>query len=406
MAQNSNLTAAKKAKNDEFYTQSSDIEAELKYYRKHFKGQVVYCNCDDPIESNFWHYFYRSFGFLGLKKLISTHYEQDGKSSYALIYEGGHDNAPKFNEGVKWVPLKGNGDFRSEECINYLKQADIVVTNPMFSLFREYVVTLMKYHKKFLIWGNQNAITYKEFFPLLMQRKVWIGAIANKTCVFQIPDDYKKWDKKETERHNDGHHYAKVPAITTFTNMSLDKPTDQMVIWKQFDQNKYLAYDNYPAFDVSRIADIPKTIKITAFVDLDHLDGWKKVYGNDLNVISVVNEKAKVEIDRPILGVPITFMGKYNPSSTLKQHNLAEEFDILDTTTATDNQYNLGIDYSSYKGTKQDGSLNGRTGSTFGNCPVIREDDGKHVFYESPDGIRVQAVYKRILIRAKKGARF
>lgn len=104
MAQNSNLAAAKKAKNDEFYTQSSDIESELKHYRQHFEGQVVYCNCDDPIESNFWHYFYRSFSFLGLKKLISTHYEQDGKSSYALIYEGGHDNAPKFNEGVKWVP--------------------------------------------------------------------------------------------------------------------------------------------------------------------------------------------------------------------------------------------------------------------------------------------------------------
>lgn len=326
---NKNLNAAKKAKNDEFYTQASDIEEELRHYTKHFKDKVVYCNCDDPTESNFWHYFYRSFGYLGLKKLISTHYETDGSSSYALIYEGGHDNADDFNEGVTKVPLKGDGDFRSDECIEYLKQSDIVVTNPMFSLFREYVATLEKYNKKFIIWGNQNAITYKEFFPLLMNRKVWLGTIANKTCVFRIPNNYKKWDKKETESRNDGFHYAKVPAISVFTNLPVQKSTDQMVIWKAFDQKEYPAYDNYAAFEVSKVIDIPKDTEITATIDNNNLQGWKDKYGSDLAVVSTDNKTATVKIVRPILGVPITFLDKYNPSSTILQHNLGKEFDIV-----------------------------------------------------------------------------
>lgn len=329
MAKNSNLTRAKNAKNDEFYTQSADIENELKYYRPHFKDKIVYLNCDDPTTSNFWRYFYRSFEFLGLKKLISTHYNMDGSSSYALIYEGGHDNADNFDEGVVKVPLKGNGDFRSDECVEYLKQSDIVVTNPMFSLFREYVALLMKYHKQFLIWGNQNAITYKEFFPLLMNRQVWIGNLANKTCVFRIPDDYKKWDKKETEKRNDGHHYAKVPAITTFTNMSLNKSTDQTVLWKKFNQDDYPAYDNYAAFEVSKVADIPVDTEIEAEIDSDNLDGWKKTYGDDLVVLDNDGKVAKVKISNPIWATPITVLDKYNPQSTVKQHNLAEEFDVL-----------------------------------------------------------------------------
>lgn len=145
MAKNSNLTRAKNAKNDEFYTQASDIENELKYYKSHFKGKVVYCNCDDPTSSQFWHYFYRSFKYLGLKKLISTHYNMDGSSSYALIYKGGHDNAENFNEGVVKVPLKSNGDFRSDECVEYLKQSDVVVTNEPWSLTREYIKQLFDY---------------------------------------------------------------------------------------------------------------------------------------------------------------------------------------------------------------------------------------------------------------------
>lgn len=370
---NKNLTAAKKAKNDEFYTQSSDIEEELRHYTKHFKDKVVYCNCDDPTESNFWRYFYRSFGYLGLKKLVSTHYEMDGSSSYALIYEGEHDNAENFDEGVTKVPLKGDGDFRSDECIEYLKQSDIVVTNPMFSLFREYVATLEKYNKKFIIWGNQNAITYKEFFPLLMNRKVWLGTIANKTCVFRIPNNYKKWDKKETESRNDGFHYAKVPAISVFTNLPLQKSTDQMVIWKPFDQKEYPAYDNYAAFEVSKVVDIPKDTEITATIDKDNLQGWKDTYHDDLTVISTDDKTVAVKIVRPIFGVPITFEDKYNPSSTVVQHNLGKEFDILGCTESE------GIGASN-------GIFNG------GNVkqPLI---NGKRK-------------YKRIFIRAKKEVKF
>lgn len=352
---NSNLNAAKKAKNDEFYTQSSDIEEELRHYAKHFKDKVVYCNCDDPTESNFWRYFYRSFGYLGLKKLISTHYEMDDSSSYALIYEGGHDNAENFDEGVTKVPLKGNGDFRSDECIEYLKESDIVVTNPPFSLAREYIKQLVDYKKKFLIIGNKNWITYKEIFPLLMDRQIWIG--ANNVKQFKQPDGTIK----------------KFGNVGWYTNLSLQKSTDQMVIWKSFNQNEYPTYDNYAVFNVSKVINIPKDTEITATINNDR---------------------------------PITFMDKFNPSSTAKQHNLGKEFDILNATIAYDSPFNLGIDYSTYNGTRQDGSLTGRTGTTFGNCPVIRMNDGKHIYYESLDGTKVQAVYFRILIRAKKGVKF
>lgn len=388
MAKHTNLTMAKMQKNDEFYTQSSDIEEELRHYTKHFKDKIVYCNCDDPTESNFWHYFYRSFGYLGLKKLISTHYEMNGSSSYALIYEGGHDNAENFNEGVTKVPLKGNGDFRSDECIEYLKQADIVVTNPPFSLAREYIKQLVDYKKKFLIIGNKNWITYKEIFPLLMDRQIWIG--ANNVKQFKQPDGTIK----------------KFGNVGWYTNLSLQKSTDQMVIWKSFNQDEYPIYDNYAVFNVSKVINIPKDTEITVTINNDRLQGWKDIYKNDLTVLSEGATSTIVKIKRPIWGVPITFMDKFNPSSTAKQHNLGKEFDILNATIAYDSPFNLGIDYSTYKGTRQDGSLTGRTGTTFGNCPVIRMNDGRHIYYESLDGIKVQAVYFRILIRAKKGVKF
>lgn len=391
MAQNSNLTAAKKAKNDEFYTQSSDIESELKHYRQHFEGQVVYCNCDDPIESNFWHYFYRSFGFLGLKKLISTHYEQDGKSSYALIYEGGHDNAPKFNEGVKWVPLKGNGDFRSPECIEYLKQSDIVVTNPPFSLAREYVKQLIDNKKKFIIIGNKNWITYKEVFPLLMHRKMWIG--ANNVKAFKQPDgSFKKFGN-----------------VGWFTNLSLQKSTDQMVIWKLFDQKEYPAYDNYAAFEVSKVADIPKNTEITAIINEDNLQGWKDTYHNDLTVISTNNKTVDVKIDRPIWGVPITFLDKYNPESNVTQHNLAKEFDILGLTAGPHwNSINLIDDYKDYINPQHiDNKGNASNGGGMNARAGIITDHPKNAYYIA-DNIngKFEKKYARVLIRAKKGAQF
>lgn len=408
MAKNSTLTRAKNAKRDEFYTSWDDINQELKYYTDHFKNKIVYCNCDDPTRSNFWRYFYRSFKHLGLKRLISTHYNMDGSSSYALIYEGGHDSDNyTYDVGVKRVNLKGDGDFRSPECIEYLKQSDIVVTNPMFSLFREYVATLMKYHKQFLIWGNQNAITYKEFFPLLMNRQVWIGNLANKTCVFRIPDDYKKWDKKETEKRNDGHHYAKVPAITTFTNMSLNKTTDQVTIWKHFDQAEYPAYDNYAAFEVSKVADIPLDKEITVKIDADSLAGWQNTYGDDLTVLGQDGDKLEVKVERPVWGTPITVLDKYNPKSQLTKNNLAKDFDILGMSKGlgfdeinevkTIKKYVGSIQWSQ-TGTKSNGSkLNTGANISYDQVP----SKGKYYTADNAKGYLHQT-YGRVFIRRKK----
>lgn len=364
---NINLNAAKKAKNDEFYTQSSDIEDELRHYAKHFKNKIVYCNCDDPTWSNFWHYFYRSFGYLGLKKLISTHYEMDNKPSYALIYEGDHDNADDFNEGVTKVPLKGNGDFRSDECIKYLKESDVVVTNPPFSLAREYVKQLMDNKKDFLIIGNKNWITYKEIFPLLMNHKMWIG--ANNVKAFKQPDGSLK----------------KFGNVGWFTNLSLQKSTDQMVIWKSFNQKEYPAYDNYAAFEVSKVIDIPKDTEITATIDKDNLQGWKDKYGSDLAVVSTDNKTVTVKIVRPVLGVPITFLDKYNPSSTIIKHNLGKEFDIVGI---TDRQNTSNWRFKKY----------------------TADDDPKFNDLNARSVIKINGKYKqkyaRILIRAKKGVKF
>ena len=178
MTTNTRLHKAKQNKNDEFYTQLSDIEQELKHYKEFFKGKTIFCNCDDPEWSNFWKYFELNFDHLGLKKLISTHYEDD-KPSYKLEIIGDvtGDGKVDYKDIIK-TPLKQNGDFRSPEAIEILKEADIVVTNPPFSLFREYVAQLMEYNKKFIIMGNKNAITYKEFFPLLKENKIWVGATS------------------------------------------------------------------------------------------------------------------------------------------------------------------------------------------------------------------------------------
>lgn len=169
------LSNAKASKNDEFYTQLSDIEKELRNYRDHFRGKVIFCNCDDPEESNFWRYFSENFEFFGLRKLISTHFEKE-KPSYKLEIVSDINKDGKVNKlDVLRTPLDQNGDFRSPECIEILKEADIVVTNPPFSLFREYVAQLFEHEKKFVIIGNQNAITYKDFFKLIRENKVWLG---------------------------------------------------------------------------------------------------------------------------------------------------------------------------------------------------------------------------------------
>lgn len=270
---NANLSNAKRAKNDEFYTQLSDIENELKHYKSHFAGKVVYCNCDDARESNFFRFFQKKFNDYGLKKLITTSYNENGHGS-VLVYEGDTNSNGKLDDNeVKVSELKGNGDFRSEECIELLKESDIVVTNPPFSLFREFIATLVQYGKKFLVIGNNNAITYKEIFPLIKENKLWLGFSDNKTMEFVMPDSYEKYnyiDKK-------GRKIGKVPAISWFTNLEHSKRNDEIILYKKYTSEEFPKYDNYDAIEVSRVCEIPK----------------------DYN---------------GVMGVPITFLGKYNPS--------------------------------------------------------------------------------------------
>ena len=254
MAKNSNLRKADAAKNDEFYTQISDIEKELMHYKEHFKGKVVLCNCDDPTWSNFWRYFHMNFEHLGLKKLISTHYDAK-ETTYKLEYEGGNDGDIEF--GTR-TDLEQNGDFRSPESIELLKEADVVVTNPPFSLFREYVAQLMEYDKKFVVIGSQNAITYKEFFPLLKGNEVWMG--YNYVKEFKQPDGTVK----------------KFGNICWYTNLDIKKRHEKLDLVEKYSPDKYPKYDNYEAIEVSKVLDIP-----------EDYDG--------------------------VMGVPITFLDKFSP---------------------------------------------------------------------------------------------
>lgn len=196
MSANANLHKAKDAKNDEFYTQLTDVSKELMHYKQHFKDKIVLCNCDDPTWSAFWKYFHLNFSALGLKKLISTHYDKN-EPTYKMEYTGGNDN--DIEVGVI-TPLEGNGDFRNQECLDLLDEADIVVTNPPFSLYREYVDTLISHQKQFLIIGNMNSVTCKEIFPLIRDGKMWVGVNekggtrkGNSLC-FTVPDNYDAID--------------------------------------------------------------------------------------------------------------------------------------------------------------------------------------------------------------------
>jgi len=285
---NKNLTNAKNAKNDEFYTQLSDIEKELKHYKAHFKDKIVYLNADDPFESNFFKYFASNFNMLGLKKLIATSYKNEQEATKIEITElDDYNNDGAINIGdVEYllendnntrVTIPGNGDFRSDACVELLQEADIVVTNPPFSLFREYIAQLMEYNKKFLVIGNMNAITYKEIFPLIKNGDIWLGVNSNKTLEFKLPDSYTKWNKIEN-----GSKYGKVPAITWYTNLEHHKRNEKLILYKKYNAEEYPKYDNYDAIEVSKTKDIP----------IDY---------------------------NGAMGVPISFLTKYNP----------EQFDIL-----------------------------------------------------------------------------
>ena len=258
MAKNTNLHSAKKGKNDEFYTQLTDIEKEMKHYKEFFKGKVVYCNCDDARESNFFKYFSINFEFLGLKKLITTGYKEDGKG-VVLIYEG-DKNGNRMVEDSEIIvrELEGNGDFRSEECIEFLKESDVVVTNPPFSLFREYVAQLMEYGKKFLIIGNQNAITYKEIFPYIKNNELWMGLSMNgSNRWFQAPDDYEVKSNAAGYKVENGKKYYFVNGVAWFTNIPHNHRNEPLDLFRKYNETDYPKYDNYDAIEVSRVENIP-----------------------------------------------------------------------------------------------------------------------------------------------------
>lgn len=335
---NANLHKAKGAKNDEFYTQLTDVAKELRHYKAHFKDKIVFCNCDDPTWSAFWEYFHLNFAELGLKKLISTHYDKK-ESTYKIEYTGGDDNDVEV--GVK-TPLEGNGDFRNKECLDLLDECDIVVTNPPFSLFREYVAVLMEHKKKFLIIGNKNAITYKEFFPLLRNNEVWIGCTNVKE--FLQPDGSIK----------------KFGNIGWFTNLDVAKRHEKLILWKNYTPEEYPKYDNYDAINVNKVAEIP----------CDY-DG--------------------------VMGVPITFMDKYNP----------DQFEIVGLLqSSTDEQ--AGIPnlryYNDFKEMRQDMSFTGASGGKANGNPVLKEKPLKGNFLYNPITKEyVHSAYARIAIRKKVG---
>ena len=303
------LRNARKEKKDEFYTQLVDIELEVKHYKEQFKGKTVFCNCDDPFESNFFKYFAMNFNHLGLKKLICTCYAsspvawvqlslfdnanivvktESGKQPYkieiteVLDYNG--DGAVDLSD-VEYLLknkkntlsiLQGDGDFRSAECIELLKEADIVVTNPPFSLFREYIAQLVEYKKQFLIIGNVNAIAYKEVFPLIKNNELWLGcSIHSGDREFQVPDSYPL-NAAGTRVDANGNKFIRVKGVRWFTNLDNKDRHEIMPLYKKYTPEEYPTYDNFNAINVATTADIPYDF-----------DG--------------------------IMGVPITFMDKYNP---------------------------------------------------------------------------------------------
>lgn len=320
MAKNRNLLEAKRNKNDEFYTQLVDIENELKHYTKHFENKVVYCNCDDPYESNFFKYFCMNFNKLKLKKLIATGFIASVNNTGFDISNNDNNNdrntvsvtiieeiKDENNDGcvdlkdVKILlnketrkPLTGDidketnkviyapGDFRSKECIELLKEADVVVTNPPFSLFREYITKLEENKKKYLLLGNQNVITYKEIFPLIKENKLWLGpSITSGDREYKVPDDYVISTKNFRIDENGG-KFIRVPGVRWFTNLDHNKRHEELILYEKYDKDKYPKYDNYDAINVDKTKEIP-----------EDYEGY--------------------------MGVPITFLDKYNP----------EQFEII-----------------------------------------------------------------------------
>ena len=304
------LHKAKSEKHDEFYTILSDIEKELRHYKKHFKNKVVFCNCDDPRVSNFFHYFSYNFEQLGLKKLITTCYKNqqrdlfsEHKSEKAIYLEYTGDknknNLPDKKE-IEIKHLKGDGDFRSAECIELLKQSDIVVTNPPFSLFREYVEQLMEYKKKFLIIGNWNAVSYKEIFKLIKENKIWIGINSNRNFTgFIVPKHYPLHGT-EARIDENGNRIVSSNNNCWFTNLDIDKRHEDLILYKTYKghEKEYPKYDNYDGINVNKTQDIPIDYKGVMGVPITFIDKY------NLNQFEIVGQMATTKRDEFNHGYP------------------------------------------------------------------------------------------------------
>lgn len=337
---NRSLHAAKATKQDEFYTQLSDIEKELKHYTAHFRGKSVLSNCDDPRISNFFRYFVNNFEKLGLRKLVTTCYKNQRADSFSkndsergVYFEySGEQKKQRLPDPAKIKPreLTADGDFRSEECVNLLKGTDIVVTNPPFSLFREYISQLVEMKKKFLVIANHNATTYKEIFALLKGNKIWLG--YTHPVAFMVPDHYEMREVRSWRDEN-GTNWRSLGNACWFTNLDIAKRHEDLILYKTYDRKAYPKYDNYDAIEVSKFADIPSDY-----------DG--------------------------AMGVPVTFLEHYNP----------KQFEILGITDRG-NAWGLKTKEYTHRDVDNPGDLNRRAAIKIGN--------------------NYKATYARLLIRRK-----
>ena len=369
MSLNENLRKAKQQKNDEFYTQLSDIENELRHYTGHLPGKFVYCNCDDPRVSNFFHYFSYNFDHLGLKKLVTACYRNqyrdlfsrhDSERAIWLEYNGNTKGGRVPDvEDIGVHSFEGDGDFRSPECIELLKQADIVVTNPPFSLFREYIAQLVQYGKQFLIVGSQNAVTYKDIFPLIKDNRMWLGVTPRgQDMLFDVPEDYAKElvaTAKEGSAYRvvDGIVKGRLGNAAWFTNLEHRKRNEELILWKRYSPHEYPRYDNYDAINVDRIAEIP--------MDWDGA-----------------------------MGVPITFLDKYNP----------DQFEILGITKTW-----FGAATKTYPPQVQVSASGKRSEVTkLNDGPALRIDGPVGKTHYMVDGNHYTQAYARILIRKRMHA--
>lgn len=385
MPTNAGLSKANKNKKDEFYTDYDVIQSELNYYEDKFEGKTVLCNCDDPFESNFAKFFLRNFNYLKLKRLICTSYAGSPVTGTQLsLFDDYNEpvssqhgyvlditNVPMSNgHGVSDADitallhqkgivkrLKGNGDYASDECLNYLKQSDIVVTNPPFSKFRSYLATLIKYNKQFLIIGNVNAVTYKEVFPLIKNNEVWLGAsIHSGDREFRVPDDYLL-RASGTRIDEKGIKYIRVKGVRWFTNIDYKKRHEDLILYKHYLADEYPKYDNYDAINVNKTLDIP----------LDYSG---------------------------VMGVPITFLDKYSP----------DQFEIVGETSGRKDFDKEAWPTIKYENTKQH-SANGKitNGSKANTGPELRVDEPTGTYYTADNvPYKLKRLYDRILIRNKK----